>query len=138
MTLATNYFLATQSFWAHKNYTYTEANERDLGSISPNFIRQAKLGQRTAFSKKIAVQFQQHSVNSNQPKTVLKFAKMCAPFATFGFWTPCSKNASYLVCANKCWWNGPFERDRRVIDSLQDDLHILCVKKDVFLTSSSP
>ena len=51
-----------------------------LGSISPNFVRQAKRRQRTAFGEKNAIQFHQHTVALNWPQTV---HKICAPFAKY-------------------------------------------------------
>ena len=51
-----------------------------LGSISPNFVRQAKRRRRTAFGEKNAIQFHQHTVALNWPQTV---HKICAPFAKY-------------------------------------------------------
>ena len=48
----------------------------DLGSISPNFERQAKRCRRTAFGKKFAVQFHQLNVMGN---ITSKFAKRRSP-----------------------------------------------------------
>ena len=50
-----------------------------LWSISPNFVCQVMISRGTVFGEKIATQLHQHSVTYNQPKTVLKFAKMWAP-----------------------------------------------------------
>ena len=50
------------------------------GSISPNFVRQAKSCRRTAFGDKFAVQFHQLNVKA---KITSKFAKRHSPFAKF-------------------------------------------------------
>ena len=53
-----------------------------LGSISPNFVRQAKICRRTAFGEKDAIQFHQHFVTLNWPQTFLK--KTSDKFAATG------------------------------------------------------
>ena len=50
------------------------------GLISPNFVRQAKRRQRTAFGKKIAVQFHQLIV---KVEITSKFVKRHSPFTKF-------------------------------------------------------
>ena len=39
------------------DFRFGPISDKDLGSISPNFVRQAKRCRRTAFGKKFAVQF---------------------------------------------------------------------------------
>jgi len=56
---------------AHENSIFTPTNKasfkvgfhlsKNQGLISPNFVRQAKSCQRTAFGKKFAIQFHQNS-----------------------------------------------------------------------------
>ena len=64
--------------------SYKKASHKLLvklqGSISPNFVRQAKRRRRTAFGEKNAIQFHQHTVALNWPQTV---HKICAPFAKY-------------------------------------------------------
>ena len=53
---------------------YTEM-EFDQGSISPNFVRQAKIRRHTASGKIGAIQFHQHFFTENLPKTFAKFVR---------------------------------------------------------------
>jgi len=61
--------------------THTKPDKNQLfkrqdGSISPNFVCQAKSRWSAAFGKKYALQLHHHSVALNQPKTMMKFAKI--------------------------------------------------------------
>ena len=86
-----------------------------FGSISPNFVRQAKT--RPAYSVRRKIR---HSISptfchfksdkncAEIRQNLFSVRQICLPF------TKCyaPKKASHLVCANKCWWNRPFEQKK--------------------------